>query len=45
VWWTTAAEKPAGKKKKWRDDLIEDYMNADKETRALMVSMYGEPIL
>ena len=45
VWWTSAAQVPAKKKKKWRSDLIEDYMNADKETKALMVSMYGEPIL
>lgn len=45
VWWTTAAEVPKPKGKKWRSDLIEDYKNADKETKALMVSIYGEPIL
>lgn len=45
VWWTTAAEVPRVKGKKWRTDLIEDYKNADKETKALMVSIYGEPIL
>jgi hypothetical protein len=45
VWWTTAAEVPRVKKKKWRADLIEDYKNADKETKARMVSIYGEPIL
>jgi hypothetical protein len=44
VWWTTAAQVPKAKGKKWRADLLEDYDNADKETRALMVSMYGEPI-
>ena len=44
VWWTTAAQVPKTKGKKWRADLLEDYDNADKETRALMVSMYGEPI-
>jgi hypothetical protein len=33
------------KKKKWPEDLIEDYMNADKETKERMVSIYGEPKL
>lgn len=45
VWWTTAAEVPKPKGKKWRQDLIDDYKRADKETRALMISMYGEPCL
>ena len=45
VWWTTAAQVPQGKKKKWRDDLIEDYRNADKKTKELMISLYGEPCL
>lgn len=45
VWWTTAAEVPQKTKKKWRDDLIEDYLNADKETKERMVKLYGEPRL
>lgn len=45
VWWVNPAIEPKAKKKKWRADLIEDYKNADKETKALMVSIYGEPIL
>ena len=45
VWWTSAATKPKAKGKKWRQDLIDDYKNADKETKTLMVSIYGEPIL
>lgn len=45
VWWTTAAEVPQKSKKKWRDDLIEDYLNADKETKERMVKLYGEPRL
>jgi hypothetical protein len=45
VWWTTAAEMPKKSKKKWRDDLIEDYLNADKETKERMVALYGEPRL
>lgn len=44
VWWTSAAKPDKAKKKKWRADLLEDYDNADDETRALMVSMFGEPI-
>lgn len=45
VWWTSAANVPKNKGKKWRDDLIEDYLNADKETKELMISIYGEPRL
>ena len=45
VWWTSAAVKPKAQGKKWRQDLIDDYKNGDKETKALMVSIYGEPIL
>ena len=45
VWWTSAAVKPKSQGKKWRQDLIDDYKNGDKETKALMVSIYGEPIL
>lgn len=44
VWWTTAAQVPKAKGKKWRADLLEDYDNGDAETRAIMVSIYGEPV-
>ena len=44
VWWTSAATPKQGPKKKWREDLLEDYDNADLETRQQMVELYGEPI-
>jgi hypothetical protein len=44
VWWTTNANVPSKRGKKWRADLLEDYDNADSETRQRMVSIYGEPI-
>ena len=44
VWWTSAAKPEKTQKKKWRADLLEDYDNADEETRKIMVSMFGEPI-
>lgn len=45
VWWTTAAKPDrSSRKKKWRADMLEDYDNADAETRAKMISLYGEPI-
>ena len=44
VWWTTAAEVPKKSKVKWRSDLLEDYDNADSETRARMIKLYGEPV-
>jgi hypothetical protein len=44
VWWTTAAEVPKKSKVKWRNDLLEDYDNADSETRARMIKLYGEPV-
>ena len=44
VWWTSAAQVPKPKGKKWRADLLEDYERADKATKELMVSIYGEPI-
>ena len=46
VWWTSAAPVPNSKsKKKWREDLIEDYMNADQKTKERMIELYGEPRL
>lgn len=45
VWWVIKPQEEAKKKKKWRADLIEDYKNANKEIRALMVKNLGEPIL
>lgn len=47
VWWTVKAKKPQEKekKKKWRQDLIEDYRRANKEIRALMIKQLGEPML
>lgn len=44
VWWTTSANVPKRATKKWRADLLEDYDNADSETRQKMVSIYGEPV-
>lgn len=46
VWWTRSAENAnKTKKKKWRQDLIEDYRNASPEIKALMIRDLGEPIL
>lgn len=46
TWWTTPAHnKTSKKKKRWREDLIEDYRNASKEIKALMIKNLGEPIL
>ena len=45
VWWTTLPQKEKPKRKKWRQDLIEDYRRASKEIKALMVKELGEPIL
>ena len=45
VWWTTLPQKEKPKKKKWRQDLIEDYRRASKDIKALMVKQLGEPIL
>ena len=46
VWWVRSADKKKNvKKKKWRADLIEDYRNASKEIRALMIKELGEPML
>lgn len=45
VWWTTSPEKAKPERKKWRRSYIEDYRNASKEIKALMVKNMGEPIL
>lgn len=45
VWWTCKPRVVPKKKKKWRQDLIDDYRNASKEIRALMVKQLGEPRL
>ena len=46
VWWTRSAENAnKTKKKKWRQDLIEDYRNASPEIKALMIRDLGEPML
>lgn len=45
VWWTCKPRVAPKKKKKWRQDLIDDYRNGSKEIRALMVKKLGEPQL
>lgn len=46
IWWTTAAhEEKADNRKKWPQDLIDDYRTASAEERKLMVKLYGEPKL
>lgn len=46
VWWVRSPKADSTvKKKKWREDLIEDYKNANKEIKALMIKELGEPIL
>lgn len=45
VWWVTPAQKEQKVKKKWSQDLIEDWKNAGKEMRELMRQKFGEPQL
>lgn len=46
VWWVKAPkEERTVEKRKWRADLIEDYKNASKEIKALMIKELGEPVL
>lgn len=46
VWWVRAPRADRKKKrKKWRSDLIEDYKNAGREIKALMIKELGEPQL
>mgnify|MGYP006958161425 CR=1 FL=1 len=47
IWWVRAplADKAKSKKKKWSADLIEDFKNASKEIRELMIAQLGEPRL
>lgn len=41
--WARPQDPPEKPKKKYRADLLEDYLNADEETRKIMVARYGEP--
>lgn len=43
--WSRPQDPPPKPKRRYSDDLMEDYMNADAETRELMVARYGEPEL
>ena len=44
IWWTLAAENPSKKnKKKWTEDMWEDYKNASLEEKEYLVKKYGEP--
>jgi hypothetical protein len=45
IYWTSPAEPAAPRKVRYRPDLLEDYFNADENTRALMVKRYGEPLI
>lgn len=47
VWWVKAplADKKKSRKEKWSQDLIEDYRNASKEVKELMIKQLGEPRL
>lgn len=43
--WSRPQEAPQPKKVKYSEDLLEDYLAADKEQRKLIVARYGEPDL
>ena len=46
VWWTLPAHDVATKKKKkWRQDLIDDYKNGNDAIKQMMIEKYGEPML
>ena len=46
VWWTvTGVRADTRKRKKWSDDLIADYMNANESGKEVMRKLYGEPQL
>ena len=41
--WARPQDPQENPKKKYSPDLLEDYLNADEETRKIMVARYGEP--
>ena len=45
VWWTNVADLPRdnSNRKKWTEDLLEDYENGNEEIKAIMVAKYGVP--
>lgn len=43
-WNIPANKRKIGKKKRWTKDMLEDWKNANKEIRKLMVEKYGEPV-
>lgn len=44
VYWTTAGEEPKERRRrKWTEDMWEDYRNADAETRKRILEAWGEP--
>lgn len=45
VSWSRPIDPPPKPKKKYSADLMEDYLNADEETRKIMIARYGEPEL
>lgn len=46
VWWVKAPLNETNRrKKKWSPDLIEDYKNASKDIKELMIAQLGEPVL
>lgn len=46
VWWVKAPFDSVKKKRnKWSADLIEDYRNASKEIKEIMIAQLGEPVL
>lgn len=43
VYWTTASGKAPGKKSKYTDDMLEDYRNASKAEKKILIERWGEP--
>lgn len=41
--WTRPAEPVLGKRVKWREDMWEDYWNADNAGRSYLINKWGEP--
>jgi hypothetical protein len=43
--WARPVEPEPTNKRKYSADLLEDYLNADAETRKMIIARYGEPEL
>lgn len=43
VYWATGAETPAGEKKRYTPDMLEDYENASEQERAYLKKKWGDP--